>query len=432
MISAAYKKGPFLIYNFFPLLFESASQWSSQLDHIEQMGFNWIYINPFHQAGFSGSLYSVKDYYAYDQRISAGMDTKATESAIRMFIKAAGDRGIRVMADLVINHTAVDSVLVESNPQWYEYDKKGKIKNPCAKDGDRVVAVWGDLAEIDNLNSPDRDNLWNYWRDLVYHLMDMGFSGFRCDAAYQVPSDLWKYLIGLAKKKDKETLFFGETLGCSPKQTMEVVESGFDVIFNSSKYWDFEETWCIKQYSQTCKRVPSVSFPESHDTNRLAKELHNNFERVTLRCLFSSIFSSGLMIPIGFEYGFQQKLHVVQTSPADWEDNGVDISCFIARCNQLKKDHYLFQFDSDIEQLELENSKVVVLLKSASDTNDRALVLINDNRSYQEYYNIDLFGSVFAGCTSVTDISPDHPMDEVPNDFHYNLRPYQVKILYAR
>ncbi len=431
MVSSAYKHGPFIIYNLFPLLIDSVSQWESRLDHIAQMGFNWIYINPFHQTGFSGSLYSVKDYYEFDQRIRGCMSSKAAESVIRAFNKSAEERGIRVMADLVINHTAIDCVLIDSHPQWYEYDQKGKIKNPCAKDGDRVVAVWGDLAEINNLNSSDRDNLWNYWHNLVYFFIDMGFSGFRCDAAYQVPSELWKYLIQQAKQKDDRFLFFGETLGCSPKQTMEVVASGFDVIFNSSKYWDFKETWCLKQYKQTNPLVPSVSFPESHDTQRLAKDLNCNWDRVKLRCLFAAIFSAGFMIPIGFEYGFQKKLHVVKTSPQDWEYHGVDLSGFIARCNQIKKDYYLFKFDSDIHQIEIEYSDVVVFVKSASDTADKALVIINDTRHYQEYYNSDLFGSVLKGCSKIADISPDYPMESIPNNFHYNLRPYQIKILYG-
>lgn len=432
MISAAYKQGPFIVYNLFPLLAGPVAQWEQHLDRIEQMGFNWIYINPFHLSGFSGSLYSVKDYYKIDPRIAGSYSQKKAKDALAAFNKKAHDRGIRVMADLVINHTAVDSVLVKSHPKWYEYDDKGKIKNPCAKDGDRVVAVWGDLAEIDNRTSPDRENLWNYWRDLVFSFIDMGFSGFRCDAAYQVPDDLWKFLIGEAKQKSGDVLFFGETLGCTPKQTMQVVASGFDVIFNSSKYWDFKESWCIKQYMQTSPIVPSVSFPESHDTNRLAKELNGNIDRVKLRYTFSAAFSGGVMIPIGFEFGFKNKLHVVQTTPQDWEDHGVDLCGFIGSCNQLKKDRYLFSFDSPMEQIEHPNSKVVVLRKWAQDVHEKALILINDTHSYQEYHNNDLLGSVFAGASDFIDVSPEYPMDFVPNDFHYNLRPYQVKILYAK
>ena len=37
--------------------------WSDHLDRIAGMAFDWIYVNPFHYPGFSGSLYAVKDFY---------------------------------------------------------------------------------------------------------------------------------------------------------------------------------------------------------------------------------------------------------------------------------------------------------------------------------------------------------------------------------
>ena len=52
------------IYNLFPLLAGPVPAWSGHLDRIAGMGFDWIYVNPFHYPGFSGSLYAVKDFYA--------------------------------------------------------------------------------------------------------------------------------------------------------------------------------------------------------------------------------------------------------------------------------------------------------------------------------------------------------------------------------
>ena len=51
------------IYNLFPLLAGSVEQWETHLPRIAAMGFNWVFVNPFHYPGFSGSLYAVKDYY---------------------------------------------------------------------------------------------------------------------------------------------------------------------------------------------------------------------------------------------------------------------------------------------------------------------------------------------------------------------------------
>jgi len=293
-----------------------------------------------------------------------------------------------------------------------------------------VQTVWGDLAEINNTRSKDRDNLWNYWKDLVLDYIDCGFDGFRCDAAYQVPSVLWKFLIRESKKKNQNIVFFGETLGCSPKQTMTVIKAGFKVIFNSSKYWDFKEPWCMDQYDLTRKLASSVSFPESHDTDRLAKTTKGNIDLIKLKYLFSAIFSSGVMIPIGFEFAFTNKLHVVKTTPEDWENNQTDLCFFIQSCNLLKKTYTLFQADHPTDYFPEE--AVGVFVKKSDTSNEKTLILINNANHHREFYNGNLLGSVFEGCSSIEDISPEYPMDNVPNDFHYNLRPYQVKILYAK
>ncbi|NIR42418.1 MAG: alpha-amylase, partial [Gemmatimonadetes bacterium] len=51
------------IYNLFPLLAGPVEEWAKHLGRVADMGFNWVYVNPFHYPGFSGSLYAVKDYY---------------------------------------------------------------------------------------------------------------------------------------------------------------------------------------------------------------------------------------------------------------------------------------------------------------------------------------------------------------------------------
>ena len=56
------------IYNLFPTLAGSIAEWTAQLPRIAAMGFNAVYINPFHYTGFSGSLYAVKDYYRLNPR----------------------------------------------------------------------------------------------------------------------------------------------------------------------------------------------------------------------------------------------------------------------------------------------------------------------------------------------------------------------------
>jgi starch synthase (maltosyl-transferring) len=341
------------------------------------MGFSWIFVNPFYQAGYSGSLYSVKDYYGIDPRLVDGGDPPLDQ--LQAMLEEASRLSLAVMMDLVINHTAFDSPLIQEHPTWFRRDRDGRIVHPGAKDGTQRV-VWRDLAEVDNAGSPDRESLWAYWRQIALHYAGMGFRGFRCDAAYQVPVSLWRDIIGSVKARHPEAMFFAETLGCTPKQTLATAAAGFDFIFNSSKWWDFRAPWCLEQYAETAPLVPSISFPESHDTPRLAAELEGDREAVLQRYAFAAMFSTGVLMPIGFEFGFQRPLHVVETTPADWETPRWDLTQSITAIHRTKTAHRTLNEEGPITPVALENPQCFGFLKATRDRQEAVLVILNLHR----------------------------------------------------
>jgi starch synthase (maltosyl-transferring) len=216
------------IYNLFPLLAGPLPRWRPHLERARAMGFTWLFVNPFHQSGYSGSLYSVRDHYTIDPRLlERGLPPL---DQLRGMLEEASRLGLAVMMDLVINHAAFDSPLVREHPEWFRRDGDGRPVHPGAKDGDKRV-VWEDLAEVANAGSSDRAGLWAYWRELALYYAGLGFQGFRCDAAYQVPPDLWRELIGAVKARHPEAVFFAETLGCTPQETLATAAAGFDFIF---------------------------------------------------------------------------------------------------------------------------------------------------------------------------------------------------------
>src|SRR6201993_1958543 len=112
------------IYNLFPTLAGTVRQWITHLPRIAAMGFNAVYVNPFHYPGFSGSLYAVKDYYRLNPRFR-GSERDDDDTLLREFTDAARAHGLRVIMDLVVNHTSKDSELVTSRPHWFARDARG-------------------------------------------------------------------------------------------------------------------------------------------------------------------------------------------------------------------------------------------------------------------------------------------------------------------
>ena len=372
------------IYNLFPSLVGSVEAWRDHLPRVSKMGFDWLYVNPVHYPGFSGSLYAIKDPYRLNE-LFVGPSSDAGDSSLAAFITSADKNGLRVMMDLVINHTAKDALLALEHPDWYRRDATGELLSPHAVDPADVtkVTMWGDLAELDYDKPDSRGGLIEYWKRYVEHYVRLGVRGFRCDAAYKIAPDIWRELIEAAKAASPSVQFFAETLGCTLDQMARLRTAGFDYVFNSSKWWDFRSDWLLDQYDAFRAIAPSISFPESHDTERLAASLGTDDpERIAAHAkfqyLFAACFSTGVMIPIGYEYGFRKKLDVVRTRPDDWEQPSIDISDFIASTNAMKAATPVLNEEGPERRLTSPHAGTVALLREAVDRNNGcALLLIN-------------------------------------------------------
>jgi starch synthase (maltosyl-transferring) len=262
------------IYNPFPLLVGRFTDWPPHVEPAAEIGFDWISVNPVQRPGRPGSLYSIADYFELNPRL--------------------------------VHPTAL--------PQNAEKQLRNAEK-----------AVWEDLARFDPRGTSDPEGLYRYFYAIVIYLTDLGFSGCRCDVVYQIPGNLWQRLITEVKSRYPNVMFVAETLGCSPDNTRKTARSGFDYVFNSSNWWDFSSPWLLAQYDLIRETTRSTDFPESHDTDRLFHEMPGNLEAMKQRYLFSTQFSAGVMMPIGFEFGFKNRMHIVNTRPEDWEEPAINV-----------------------------------------------------------------------------------------------------------
>ena len=417
-----------IIYNLFPLLAGKFSQWERHFPRTSEMGFNWVFVNPIQRPGSSGSLYSIKDYFDFNPVLVDPKDKMEPEEQIKEAIKAAEKLGLKLMVDLVINHCSADSDLLKSHPEWFVWETKGRVAHPfCDEDGKKVV--WKDLAQFDHINTRDKEGLFQFFFKIVKSLIDLGFKGFRCDAAYQIRRGLWERLISDTKGMYPDVVFYAETLGCTTDQTTKTAGAGFDYIFNSSKWWDFNSPWLMKQYALTREAVPSISFPESHDTVRLCEELHGNLQGLKQRYLFSALFSAGVMMPMGFEFGFRKKCHVVKTRRQDWEDTDIDLVPFITEVNRLKSNYTVFQEEAPTEILHHGNPNILVMWKASMTSQEESLLILNkDIHNKQPFHAENLQDFVHAGAPLV-DISPEYRLEYIPEPFSYDLRPGQGIVL---
>jgi starch synthase (maltosyl-transferring) len=429
----AVKKPP-LVYNLFPRYFPSMDEWGGAVAHAADMGFTWIYVNPFHETGFSGSQYAVRDYYRIDKLFLKSGQAPSDFRPLSKFIDLCSKNGLKVMMDLVINHTAFDSVLVDEKPSWFKRNEKGEIVHPFALNpaDPGNITIWGDLAEIDNMTGNERESLWAYWDKLIGFFQDLGVQGYRCDAAYQVPGQLWKFLISTARRRDPETVFLAETLGCTLEQIEALHGTGFDYLYNSSKYWEFDQPWCIEQHAHNKKVAPSVSFPESHDTPRLAGEFPGTLAVQKSRFFFCAVFSEGLLMTMGYEYGAKIRMDVVRGSIKDVEQPQWDLTKWIAGINRLKLQLPVLSEEGSWKALSSYDRDILFLEKSSDEGSDPVMLCINKNKLNSRTVSGEELPGQF-GVTKFTRLfsetsfdAPEMPEVSVP----FELGPAEIVLLF--
>ncbi len=418
------------VYNLFPTLAGPLSAWPRHFERIAAMGFDWVYINPIYATGGSGSLYAVADYYRLNP-ILRGESSRDDDVEIRAMIDAARRRGLAVMFDLVVNHTANDSPLVGAHADWFVRDAAGALHAPSAIDhATGETTVWGDLAEIDFSARPERVEIVAYFAAVVRHFIGLGVRGFRCDAAYQIPGEVWSALIAAAREREPSAVFAAETLGARLEDIAQLEPAGFDFFFNSSKWWDFRSSWLLEQYERFRHIAPSIAFPESHDTPRLAADLAGRDDATIqaeyrFRYLFAAFFSSGVMMPMGFEFGFARKLDVVTTRPGDWEAARFDLQPFIADVNAMKAALPALN-EEGAERVAPIGCDAIALLRSAGSSGDVALAVLNPSNDATARVESSVLARALAG--TPRDLTPHVVTKHQSGDVAVDLQPWEMRV----
>jgi starch synthase (maltosyl-transferring) len=427
------------IYNLFPTLVGAVAEWQAELPRIAAMGFNAVYVNPFHAPGFSGSLYAVKHYDRLNP-LFRGAATEPDDVLLAGFTAACRSHGLLAMMDLVINHTARDSELAARHPHWFARDPGGGLRSPSAIDpADATkITVWGDLAELEYRGDEAEPEIVGYFADLVRRYLRLGFRGFRCDAAYKVPVRVWRALIGAGRAAVPEVIFCAENLGARVEQVMALTDAGFDYLFNSSKWWNFKDPWLLEQYDRFRAIAPSIAFPESHDTERLVVELArrgiSDPERIERHYRFAygfaAVFSAGVMMPMGYEFGWSRRLDVVKTRPLPTEPKRFDLSAAIAAMNAMKRDTPVLNEEGPQSRLSTVEDPLLVLVRHGVAAHESAFILLNTDEHAHDIATDRLLEAAETSGSLLEEMAPGADRDGI--GLRVSLEPLAVRVVRAR
>jgi alpha-glucosidase len=174
---------------------------TGRLDHLRDLGIGAIWLSPHFPSPFRDCGYDVSDYRDVAPEYG-GME------AFRKFLDAAHARGIRVILDLVLNHTSIEhpwfiesaSSLTNPKRDWYVWHDGRDGAEPNNWYSGFGGSAWKKhpatgqyyyhfyLKEQPDLNwrNPEvKEAMW----DMVRHWLRMGVDGFRLDAVTTIFED---------------------------------------------------------------------------------------------------------------------------------------------------------------------------------------------------------------------------------------------------
>ena len=166
------------------------------LDRIRDLGVDVVWLMPIHprgekmRFGVCGSPYSVKDFRAINPAYG-------TEADFDRLVREVHARGMKLMLDIVYNHTSQDSVLAQEHPEYFYQGADGKP----------MYRFWNDVYDLDYRN----EDLCRYMVETALSWARRGVDGYRCDVAPMVPLSFWTRARAAMDEVNPDFIWLAET-----------------------------------------------------------------------------------------------------------------------------------------------------------------------------------------------------------------------------
>lgn len=316
---------------------------TNDLDRIKKLGVDIIWLMPIHPSGVEhrkgslGSPYAIKDYRAVNPEYG-------TKEDFITLCEAIHGHDMKVIIDVVYNHTSPDSYLATHHPEWFFHKADGRLGNR--------VGDWWDVVDLDYTHH----ELWDYQIETL-KMWARYVDGFRCDVASMVPIDFWcearkavkevrSDAIWLAESVEPGFVTYNRSRGVACASDSEIF-TAFDMAYDYDIFPIFKD-YCmgkasLKEYSQAINLQEMIypdnyvkaRFLENHDRNRAAFMIRD--EGALKNHLAFMYFNKGIaMLYNGQEAGVMHTPALFDRDPIDY-NTGIDLSELMAKLYQIKK-----------------------------------------------------------------------------------------------
>lgn len=176
------------------------------LGYLERLGVECIYINPVFQSP-SNHKYDTTDYYNVDCHFGTNDD-------LRLLVKEAHEKKIRVILDAVFNHTGTGFFAfadIMKNQEKSKYRNWYFInKYPVKEDADHYECFFG-FAGMPKLNTGNEEVQKYFLKVLEYWIQEVQIDGYRYDVIDEIDENFIMKIRDRLKRLNPELVLIGET-----------------------------------------------------------------------------------------------------------------------------------------------------------------------------------------------------------------------------
>lgn len=249
------------------------------LDRIASLGTDILWLMPIYpigkekRKGKDGSPYAIADYRSINPETGSWQD-------LERLVKEAHKRSMKVIVDIVFNHTSPDSKLVQNHPEWFYHDENGHPHS--------LHKEWSDIVDLDYSHPALRAELIDTLKQYA-KVVD----GFRCDVASRVPVSFWKDAREACQTVNPDLFWLAESCHlpfvkfCRDHgrvgESDSALYEAFDVLYDYDAFPYFEKIvkenapmseWVdalIRQDAALPCGAIKLRYLENHDTDRIAQ-----------------------------------------------------------------------------------------------------------------------------------------------------------------
>lgn len=319
-------------YNGFPsgsLYGGTISGIRENLDYIEALGFNCLYLNPVFAAG-AYHKYDLLDYMHIDPCFGNDED-------FRGLVQEAHRRKFRVIVDGVFNHVSwnhfsFQDVLKNGKKSLY-YDWFYHLPDPLILPGEAETPAYTCFAYVANMPKTNTDcpSLQAYFCDVGRHwIREYDVDGWRLDVANEVSDGFLRAFRSAVKKEKRDAVIIGEIWeNAEHYMTGDMVDGAMNYDFRrfctqyfaenilTAQEFDLRLSGLLMRYKK--QMLPAqLNLLDGHDTCRFLSLCRGDVDKMELAILFQMTFIGMPCVFYGDEKGMMGMTEREYRMPMAW------------------------------------------------------------------------------------------------------------------